>query len=291
VFELDPGVELFETSLSRLAERGDDVALDGLVVYAGATPSAAPGGPVVVVRPSGPDVFGAPLGAGVPRAVVTRWQEDDALLRFVALGDLELAEVRPLGGDVRPLVHTAAGVAVGVLPRVNGDVTIVATDPDRGRWARTPGFVIFFRNLLDQARALRAAGGIPQAELGAALRVVAPDGAEVVVRSPDGATLRGVSRAGMALVPVPPVSGVFVARVGDAERVGLRHVLRSEASDLQPRAQVLERRGAASPPDEGAPSALTGAVDVERALYPLLALALLLVAALEVAWATRRGAA
>ena len=97
----------------------------------------------------------------VESALVTRWQEDDPLLRFVTLADIELADVRPLGSDVRALVSTARGVAIGVLPRVDGDITIVSADTDRGPWARTPGFVIFFRNLLEQARTLSMAMSRP----------------------------------------------------------------------------------------------------------------------------------
>lgn len=292
VFELDPDVELFRTTLERLGTRAPDAPpLDGLIVYAGELPAAPPGGPVVVVRPSGTDVFGTTLGARVPSARVTRWDESDPLLRFVTLTDVELAEIRPLASGVRALVHTSAGVAVGVLPRVDGDVTIIAADPDRGPWARSPSFVIFFRNLLDQARALRAAGGIPPAEVGAALRVLAPEGASVEVSGPGGSVASATSRAGVALIPVPPVAGVFVARVGEQARIALRHVLSAEASDLRPRASVQRGEGPDTAGTSPAPDGSAAGLDVESALYPLVALALVLALALEVAWATRRGAA
>ncbi|MCA9533059.1 MAG: hypothetical protein KC593_05250, partial [Myxococcales bacterium] len=205
--------------------------------------------------------------------------------------DVELAEIRPLASGVRALVHTSAGVAVGVLPRVDGDVTIIAADPDRGAWARSPSFVIFFRNLLDQARALRAAGGIPPAEVGAALRVLAPEGASVEVSGPGGSVASATSRAGVALIPVPPVAGVFVARVGEQARIALRHVLSAEASDLRPRASVQRGAGPDTAGTSPAPDGSAAGLDVESALYPLVALALVLALALEVAWATRRGAA
>jgi hypothetical protein len=194
---------------------------------------------------------------------------------------------------VRALVSTARGVAIGVLPRVDGDITIVSADTDRGPWARTPGFVIFFRNLMEQARAQRAAGGIATGEVGEALRVVARDGVPVSVLTPEGRTLEASSHAGVALVPVPPVAGAFVVRVGDHAQVGLRHVLRAEASDLRPRASVGAGAGEAS--DAGAAERTNASgpdtVAVESALYPFFALALLLVCALEVAWATRKEAA
>lgn len=293
VLETDANVELFRTTLARLAAEGDAAPrLDGLVVYGGELPAEPPGGPTLVVHPSGDAVFGATLGPNVTSAMVTRWQESDPLLRFVSLADVELGHVRPLGSDVRALVSTASGVAIGVLPRVDGDVTIVATDTDVGPWARTPGFVIFFRNVLEQARAQRAAGGIPTGEVGEALRVVASEGSPVSVRTPDGATLEATARAGVALVSVPPVAGAFVVSIGERAQVGLRHVLRAEASNLQPRARLAS--DSAGPRGPGAPEegeAAADTVDVASALHPLFALALLLVCALEVAWATRKGAA
>ena len=127
--------------------------------------------------------------------------------------------------------------------------------------------------------------------MGEALRVVARDGEPVSVLTPEGRTLEATSHAGVALVPVPPVSGAFVVRLGDHAQVGLRHVLRAEASDLRQRARVggpAESHGAAP---EGTSASRPDTVAVDSALYPFFALALLLVCALEVAWATRKEAA
>jgi len=84
-----------------------------------------------------------------------------------------------------------------------------------------------------------------------------------------------------------------VVSIADRTQVGLRHVLRAEASDLRPRAQIHD--GSGGEDDEPTSDASTprdaDTVNVESALYPFFALALLLVCALEVAWATRKGAA
>ncbi|MCA9576765.1 MAG: VWA domain-containing protein [Polyangiales bacterium] len=299
VLGLDPDVELFQTDLVRLARRASsggaeprDAAgrLEGLVVYTGDLPSVPEAdAPVLVVRPSGADVFGVTLGARASGAQVTRWQEDDPLLRFVGLTDVELAEVRALGDGARPLVHTTVGAAIGVIPRSGPDITVVSVDPDGGSWARTPGFVIFFRNLIEQARALRSEGGIPAGEVGMPLRVPAPPGSEVSALAPDGSTLRATSRAGVAILPVPPLAGPFVVDVAGHTQVALRHLLRAEASDLRPRSVVAATE--ASRGEGGVEAPTPSALDVERALHPLFALALLLVCALEVGWATRRSAA
>ena len=101
--------------------------------------------------------------------------------------------------------------------------------------------------------------------------------------------LRATSRAGVAILPVPPLAGPFVVDVAGHTQVALRHLLRAEASDLRPRSVVAATE--ASRGEGGVEAPTPSALDVERALHPLFALALLLVCALEVGWATRRSAA
>jgi hypothetical protein len=119
---------------------------------------------------------------------------------------------------------------------------VVGFDPDHSDWPRQAGFVIFFRNLLESARARRAAGGIAPGRIGDALRIPAPDGTEVTVTAPDGSEQRGVSRGGIAIVPVPAIPGRFAVRWCD-QRFALRNLLDAEESDLNPApARGHERR-------------------------------------------------
>ncbi len=284
VLSADREVELYATTLARLAEREDGApALDGLFVYAGAVPDAPPPGDSVVVAPSGDAVFGVRLGARVEHPTIVSWEEGDPRLRFVRPADVHLGAIRPIeGGSARALLTTDAGAAIAALTRPDGETTIVAFDPSEGDWATRPDFVVFFRNLLERARQRRAAGGVPPGPLGSPLRVAVPEGERVTVRAPSGERVVATSRGGVAVVNVPAEAGVFVAEVAGRERFALRHLADPEESDLRPRASFTRRDGA------------SGVATVEpvehREAWPWLVGALLVVLLLEVLWGTRRGA-
>ncbi|MCB9595205.1 MAG: BatA domain-containing protein [Sandaracinaceae bacterium] len=284
VLRADREVELYVTSLERLAEREDDAPpLDGLFVYAGATPDDAPAGDSVVVAPTGAAVFGVALEAPVERPTLVSWEEGDPRLRFVRFADVHLGAVRPIaGGSARALLTTDAGAAIAALPRPDGETTLVAFDPDDGDWATRPGFVVFFRNVLERARQRRAAGGIPPGPLGAPLRVPVPEGQRATVRTPGGATVVATSRGGVAVVDVPAEPGVFVAEVDGRERFALRNLVDPEESDLRPRATFTRSDGSGG-------VATVEAVE-HREAWPWIAGALLALLGIEVLWGTRKGA-
>ncbi|MEZ4335458.1 MAG: BatA domain-containing protein [Sandaracinaceae bacterium] len=284
VLSTDREVELYATSLARLAERDEDAPrLEGLHVFAGDVPETAPVGDSVVVAPRGDAVFGVALGAEFERPTVVSWEEGDPRLRFVRFGDVHLGAVRPVeGGSARVLLTTDAGTAIAALSRPDGETTLGSFDPSDGDWATRPGFVVFFRNLLERARQRRAAGGIPPGPLGTPLRVAVPEGERVTVRTPEGDAVVATSRGGVAIVDVPAQPGVYVAEVGGRERFALRHLVDPEESDLRPRASFTHRDGT------------TGVATVEpvehREAWPWLVGALLVVLLFEVLWGTRKGA-
>lgn len=279
----DAEVELFETDLARLG-RPDAPALDGLIVYAGATPEGPPEGDSWVFAPTGARVFEVELGAAVARPNLISWDEIDARMRFLSFSDVHLGAARPIGGGAaRALLTSDAGPVVGVVERADGETTLVALDPDEGDWSARPSFVIFVRNGLERARQRRAAGGIAPGGLGAPIRVPSPDGVEVRLETPSGRIRVARSRGGVALLEVPPEPGVHTARVGERERRALRNLLDADESDLRPRAVFAQADGRAASVRE-APVA-------PRELWPWLALALLALLVLEALWATRRGAA
>jgi Ca-activated chloride channel family protein len=278
----DGGAELFQTSVDALAAREEETELEGAYVFAGATPAAPPGGEVLVVNPSSP-LFGMELPEAVTSPRVITWDESDPRLRFTTFGSVHIGSLRPLNlTSYEPLVTSEAGPAIASLERPDGSVTVVGFDPDHSDWPRQAGFVIFFRNLLESARARRAAGGIAPGRIGDALRIPAPDGTEVTVTAPDGSEQRGVSRGGIAIVPVPAIPGRFAVRAGATERFALRNLLDAEESDLSPRAELVVTNGAT-----------TGEVSEAREpleAWPYVAGFLLFVLAIEALWATRKGA-
>lgn len=282
----DRDVELFQTTLSALAARSadtDETELDGVFVYAGASPDIAPGGDALVVAPTGERALGVALGPAVSQPRVVSWEDDDVRLRFVSFAGVHVVSMRPIvGGEARALVQTDQGTLVASLTHPGGEATLLGFDPDQSDLPDQPGFVILVRNILERARTRRAEGGIRAGRIGEPLRVPAPDGMVVEVRCPDGSTARGLSRGGVAIVEVPAVPGVFEASVGRRHLFALRNLLSPSESDPSPRARFVTGAGGVE-------------VEVDEAATPReawawLAAALLLVLTLEAAWATRRGA-
>lgn len=284
----DRDVELFATSPEALATRRETDPeapdLDGLLVYAGAIPAIAPSGDALAIAPSGEQAFGVPLGPEQTGIRIVTWDENDPRLRFVSFRDVHLAAARTIAGaSARAIVTSDAGAIAGVIERPDGEATIVALDPDRSDWPQRPGFVIFVRNLLERVRARRAAGGIAPGPIGDPLRVPAPDGDTVLVRAPDGSSASAIARGGVAIVPVPAIPGVYSAEVGRRRLHALRNLLAPEESDLMPRARFVAGDGGAEV------SSIERREPTES--WPWLAAALLVIFALEVSWASRKGAA
>jgi hypothetical protein len=235
----------------------------------------------VVVAPTGARVFEAELAPSAEGPRIVTWDEEDPRLRFVGLSDVHLGSIRPVrGAAARTLVNTDAGPAVASITRPDGETTLVAFDPAQSDWPTRASFVVFFRNLLERARARRAAGGVASGGVGEALRVPAPEGEEVVARSPSGEELRARSRGGVAVLRVPAEPGVYRVEVGARRLHALRNLLDASESDLSSRARFTrggrQTRGATLDAAE------------HRESWPWLAAALLLVLAVEAWWATRR---
>jgi hypothetical protein len=282
----DQDVELFQMTLETLQARMSDPAqseLDGLFVFAGATPAEPPPGSAIVVAPTGNPLFGITLGESVSNARVVSWQEADPRLRFVPFADVLVRSLRPIPtGTAASLVETDQGTLIGSITRPDGQVTVLSFDPDASNFPDQAGFVVFFRNMLDAARAARAEGGIAAGRIGESLRVPAADGSTVEVLSPDGSTARGISRGGVAIVDVPAWPGAFEVRSGRRRLFALRNLLSPAESNPSARARYTSGQGgdAVGMQEAAAP----------REAWAWLACALLVLLTLEALWATRKGA-
>lgn len=283
----DGGAELFATTNEALASRGpDEPPLDGLFVFGGPTPETPPAGDVLVIAPD-EELFGEPLPDAVDRPRVMTWDEGDPRLRFTTFGTVHVGALRPISiASYVPLVTSEAGPAIASATRPDGTITVIGFDPDRSDWPRQAGFVVFFRNVLEAARARRAAGGIAPGRLGEPLRVPAEGGAEVIATAPDGSIHRATARGGIAIVDVPALPGVLAVEIAGQRlpRFALRNLLDPEESDLSARAEL----NVALEGDEGDGPVREAREPLEA--WPWLALALLVVLALEALWGTRKGA-
>lgn len=284
----DDDVQLFATSVAGLAQRRaqdpDAPDLDGVFVFVGGVPEEPPAGDSIVFAPTGEAVFGASLGAESHDSRVVSWDEGDPVLRFVRFRDLHVAAFRPItGASAHTLLTLAGGTAMATLSRPDASITLVSFDPDHSDWPDQPSFVVFVRNVLERARERRAEGGIHAGRLGEPLRVPAPDGSEVVVHGPDGASETALSRGGVAIVPVHALPGVYTAEVGRRRLHALRNLLDAAESDIRPRARFETGEG-------GGAEVRTAEAREPREAWPWLTGAMAIVIALEVLWGTRRKA-
>lgn len=288
VLVADTRTVVFETTLpaleARRAERPDAPELDGLLVFSGPTPAEVPrGADVVVVAPTGP-IFGNELAEPSERSRIVSWDEAESALRFVSFTDVHFRSITPLSlPGARSLVTAEAGPVMARVDRPDGTTLVLGFDPDTSDWPEQPGFVVFFRNVLEDARRRRAEGGIAPGPIGEALRVPEADGIEVVVTAPDGTTTRALSRGDLAIVPVPALPGIYRAEsAGGRVRYALRSLLDAGESNLAPRARFVETAGG--------PEITTTGARAPTEAWPILAGMLLVVLVIEALWATRKGA-
>jgi hypothetical protein len=164
-------------------------------------------------------------------------------------------------------------------------VTIVGFDVGDSDWPLKASFVLFVRNVVEQARVHRAQGAAGPARTGDPLRVAVPPGTtSVKVVGPGDAERELPARGGFAIVPAVERAGLYEIR-WTAPRFGSVRVpanLTSEKeSDVKPRPIALDATG-------GAQAVASRAAEPHQEWAPWLALFAAIVLALDVWWLTRR---
>jgi uncharacterized membrane protein len=212
----DPEVELHTGPVAELARA--DVPRDALVVIAGACPDDAPGGDLLIVDPPAGRCLGATVGDAIERPEVTSWDDGDARLRFVSLDGVHVARSFALdpGGPSARLVRARQGTIVADASTPARTATVLGFDPGESDWPLKASFVVFVRNVLEQARAHRASGtsGTSGATLairtGEPVRVSLPEGAAALAATaPSGEALEVSRRAGVAVVADTSRAGFY----------------------------------------------------------------------------------
>jgi hypothetical protein len=238
----DPRVDLRTGSIAELVA-STTVDLDAFVAVAGACPEDVPGGDLLIVNPPPGKCFGTVVGAATAHPDITSWDRTDARMRFLSLDGVHVARANLLEpeGTSQRLVTARQGALVTDASTGGGarTVTVVGFDPGESDWPLKASFVLFARNLLEQARAHRAQGMTGPGRTGEPLRVSVPKGAPMVrVTGPGGEDLDVAVRGGLAVVADTTRAGLY--RVSwQAPRPGSTLVpvnLTSAAeSDLTPR--------------------------------------------------------
>jgi hypothetical protein len=227
------------------------------------------------------------VSASVDRPAITSWNNGDARLRFLTLDGVHVNKATPLvpSGPSQSLVRGPHETLVADASTPGRSGTLIGFDLAESDWPLKASFVLFVRNVVEQARAHRTQGATGTVRAGEPMRIPVPADATEV-----SASLPGVkdpialhARDGLAVVP-------------DTSRAG--HYLVSwkgphAGSTLVPVSLTSEResdlRKKAAPPAQAAvtkPAAELADAHTDWS-YVAALLALALVAA-DAWWLTRR---
>ncbi|WP_438018025.1 VWA domain-containing protein [Sorangium sp. So ce315] len=260
---------------------------DTFVVIDGACPPDVPGGDLLIVNPPPGRCFGTVVGPALERPTLTSWDTADPRLRFLTLDGVHLRAASSLEPEAatRALIRAQEGTVATDISTASRTGTLLGFDVGESDWPLKASFVLFVRNLLEQARAHRAHGVTGPARTGEALRVSVPATArDLEAIGPAGERLEVAQRAGLAVIAETPRAGFYrVSWQGpQAGSVLVPANLTSVAeSDLTPRPLVAEGGG------EVAVSSAEGQPDAHTEWTWLLALAALAFVVFDVWYFTR----
>ncbi|MBK8253459.1 MAG: BatA and WFA domain-containing protein [Polyangiaceae bacterium] len=207
----DPAVDLKTGSTSSLSAAGG-VEVDSFVVVDGACPDNPPGADLFIVHPPAGTCFGALVGQTLENPTITSWESRDSRLRFLTLDGVYISRanlIRPQS-TTQELIRTQSGPIAVDISTPARTATLLGFDVGESDWPLKASFVLFTRNLLEQARAHRAQGVTGPARAGEPLRATIPATAtDVTATGPNGEKAEVSMRAGLAVVPDVTKTGFY----------------------------------------------------------------------------------
>lgn len=207
----DPEVELLAIAPEALASA--QVPSGALVVYVGHCPLRVPPSSYLIIAPPLGPCLSDELVPSSKDHQITQWNETDSRLRFLSLGDLNVRSELRIRADSpqRILLESQHGALMTKQQLYGREGTLVAFDFGESDWPLKASFVLFARNLVEQARGERLRMGLGVVRTGEPLRLSVPLGLnEVAVTQPDQAepAAREV-KSGVALLPNVTQAGFY----------------------------------------------------------------------------------
>ncbi len=233
---------------------------EALVIVMGqCPPSDLPGGDLLIINPGTGSCWGLQVGEPFVDPVITSWETGDVRLRFVSFDRLHINQANPLTGGTRSseLVRADRHVLIADASTPSRTATIVGFDLGESDWPLKASWVLFARNVAEQARLHRTISTANAVIPGEPLRISVPAGTTSIdVKGPDGQPLDASLRSGLAIVPKSGKVGVY--RVGyagsSAGELALPVNLASEAeSDTSKLTVIPETAGVTTRRSEEAP--------------------------------------
>ncbi len=209
-FSADPKVRLKK---GVLGANDQSIPAEALVVVDGACPAADfPGGDLLVINPGPGACLGLNAKPAVKEPIITSWETGDARMRFVSLDRLHISEATPLegGAHITELARADDNVIIRDASTPGRTATVVGFNVGESDWPLKASWVLFCRNIAEQARLHRTASTNTTLVAGAPLRVSVPAGTvSVAATSPTGATLDVSLRSGLAVIPRSSKVGIY----------------------------------------------------------------------------------
>ena len=175
-------------------------------------PDNVPGGDLLVVDPPPGRCLGTLVGRTLEHPVITSWETADPRLRFLTLDGVHVAKAHALEpeGPTQQLIRTQEGAIATDISTPTRAGTMIGFDVGETDWPLKASFVLFVRNLLEQARAHRAHGMSGPGRSGEPLRVSLPiTASEVEVETPDGTRSKVPVRNGLLVLPEVARAGLY----------------------------------------------------------------------------------
>ncbi|MCC6552010.1 MAG: VWA domain-containing protein [Polyangiaceae bacterium] len=210
----DPMTSLTTDSLAALAAFTTSSAIDleTFVVIDGACPPSPPGGDFLIVNPPPGRCGGTVVGQTLEHPIFTSWETSDPRMRFLSLDGVHVGRARALKpeGPTQELIRTQEGIIATDISTGSRTGTLLGFDVGDSDWPLKASFVLFVRNLLEQARAHRAHGVTGPSRAGEPMRVAVPAAAqELEVTGPGGERVDASLRGGLAVVAGTTRAGFY----------------------------------------------------------------------------------
>jgi hypothetical protein len=198
--------------------KADGVPQDAFTVIDGACPVDPPGGDLLIVNPPGGDCYGTVVGATVEEPTITSWEHGDVRMRFLTMEGVYVSKAKLLRPDStrQELIRTDQGVIAADISTSSRTITLLGFDVGESNWPLRASFVLFMRNLMEQARRHRSSGVSGPAIAGDPLRIALPANVSAAKVEPSvGEPFDVAVTSGLAVVP-------------EVQRIGLYRILWEE---------------------------------------------------------------
>ena len=231
-----------EFAADATGQGGDSVTPPDVIVLDGVTPETLERGNYLVFGKAPKSLDVTPLGT-LERQFMVDWREQHAVLRYVDLANLFVAEAPKVvfPRDAQILAEFNEGPAMGVIRRKGSTFLLVGFDPLQSNWPFEPGFILFCYNALaflgaqsGQALEAQLTVGDPMVaqgqEAGTRALVWGPHDLRQEVTADQAGTLR---------LPATAHAGVYRLEISNrADRFYAVNLMDRQESDIAPLPEV-----------------------------------------------------